>query len=65
MTEKPEKKPRRTLSLADHVEVLDAQIKASEERTKALRAKRDKLISDALAKADELKRQAGGGDVLL
>lgn len=61
----PEKKPRRKLTLADHVETLDAQIKASEDRTKELRAKRDKLVADAKAKAEERLREAkaAAGDV--
>jgi len=58
MTEKPEKKPRRKLTLADRVEVLDAQIKASEDRTKELRAKRDKLVADATAQAEAKLREA-------
>lgn len=58
MNEKAEKKPRRTLTLADHVELLDAKIKASEERTKELRAKRDRLVADAKAKAEARLREA-------
>lgn len=58
MTEKPEKKPRRKLTLADHTKKIDGQIAATEAKLEKLRAKRRALLADAKAKAEAALREA-------
>lgn len=60
---------RDTERLNENVSKAEAALESAQAarrvRLADLAEKRAKIVADALAKADELKRQAGGGDVLL